>query len=71
MTAIFNMAIDAVQDAKTSFLSTYVKQDGIRKPLQSFVDSQTAFAKQLVKTGHDLATANYDALMAVAYPKTK
>lgn len=44
-----NQAIDTVQNAKTSFLKSVVTEDKYRAPLQSFVDAQTEFAKEVVR----------------------
>jgi len=45
-----NMAIDAIQSGKTSWLNQYVQDASVRKPLQQFVDAQTDFTKQIAKT---------------------
>jgi hypothetical protein len=50
------MAIDAVQNAKTGALKTFVTDESIRKPLQSFVDAQTTFAKEVAKISNEFYT---------------
>jgi len=50
MLAYANMAIDAIQSAKTTWLQTFIKDEQVRSPLQQFVESQTAFTKQVAKT---------------------
>jgi len=45
-----NMAIDAIQSGKTTWLNQYVQDASVRKPLQQFVDAQTDFTKQIAKT---------------------
>jgi hypothetical protein len=47
------MAIDAVQNAKSGALKTFVTDESIRKPLQAFVDAQTTFAKEVAKVSND------------------
>jgi hypothetical protein len=47
--------IDTVQGAKKYFVNTFVADKEIQKPLNAFVDSQTEFVKQLVKTNQALA----------------
>lgn len=47
--------IDTVQGAKKYFVNTFITDKEIQKPLNAFVDSQTEFVKQLVKTNQALA----------------
>jgi hypothetical protein len=49
-----NQAIDAIQDLNTKSLKTFVTEESFRKPLQAIVDAQTAYAKEMVKTGTEL-----------------
>lgn len=62
MLAYTNAAIDAVQNAKSQFLSTFVKEEAFKKPLQAFVDAQTIFTKQVAKSANDVveAATKYD-----------
>jgi hypothetical protein len=53
MLSYANMAIDAVQNAKSGALKTFVTDESIRKPLQAFVDAQTTFAKEVAKVSND------------------
>ena len=46
--------IDTVQGAKKYFVNTYITDKEIQKPLNAFVDTQTAFIKQIVKTNQEL-----------------
>lgn len=52
-----NMAIDAFQSGKTTWLNTFIKEESVRKPLQQFVDAQTAFTKQITQTWFDVTGA--------------
>lgn len=56
MLGFFNSIIDTVQGAKTQFINQYVQDAKYSKPLQAFVDAQTTFSKQVVKTANDVAT---------------
>jgi hypothetical protein len=47
--------IDTVQGSKKYFVSTFITDEKIRKPLNAFVDAQTAFTKQIVKSFTDIS----------------
>jgi hypothetical protein len=47
--------IDTVQGAKKYFVNTFITDKEIQKPLNAFVDTQTDFVKQIVKTNQALA----------------
>ena len=49
-----NTFIDTVQGAKKYFVNTFITDKEIQKPLNAFVDTQTAFAKQIVETNKAL-----------------
>lgn len=51
-----NWPIDMVQNAKKTWTKTYVQNEAIRTALDAYVDTQTAFVKQIV--------ANVDAVTA-------
>lgn len=40
-----NTAIDSFQDAKTQFVKTFVKNEELAKPLNTFIQAQSAYAK--------------------------
>ena len=44
-------AVDAIQNGKKEFVSTFVTNDKLAKILDSFVDAQTAYTKSAVDTG--------------------
>jgi hypothetical protein len=46
--------IDTVQNGKKYFVSSFVTDENIRKSLNAFVDAQTEFTKQIVKTNNDM-----------------
>ncbi len=70
-----NSFIDTVQGAKSTFVKTFVQHEGIAKSLNSFIDAQTKFAKELVKTSSDVTTqvaeelTKFDAKKAFAFAK--
>lgn len=47
MISAFNTAVDTVQSAKTQFVNTFVKNEELKKPLQTYIDAQTSFAKKM------------------------
>jgi hypothetical protein len=42
--------IDTIQGSKKYFVSTFITDEKIRKPLNAFVDAQTAFTKQIFQS---------------------
>jgi hypothetical protein len=52
-----NMAIDAIQSSKTSWINQFIQDKSVKEPLQQFVDAQTAFTKQIAKTYWDVTGA--------------
>jgi len=51
-----NTAIDTFQGVKTKFVETYVKNEELKKPLNTFITAQTSFAKNVVKSYNDFFT---------------
>jgi hypothetical protein len=51
-----NAFIDTIQGAKSQFLNTVVTDKKVREPLQSFVDAQTTFAKEMAKISNTVYT---------------
>jgi len=45
-----NMAIDTIQNAKNTFLDTFVKEESIKTPMKEFVQAQREFTKDVVKS---------------------
>ena len=46
--------IDTIQNAKKQIVTTFVTDKEIQKPLFAFVEAQTDFVKQIVKTNEAL-----------------
>jgi hypothetical protein len=53
--------IDTIQSAKKQFVTTFVTDKEVQKPLIGLVDAQTDFVKQIVKTNEVLANQTKDA----------
>ena len=64
-----NMAIDAIQNAKTNWLNTFVKDETVKTPLQNFVEAQTAFTKQVAKTAWEVTGAAAEATVSKVFTK--
>ena len=47
MLSAINTAIDSVQAAKTQFVKTFVTNEAVAKPLNTYIDAQTSFAKKV------------------------
>ena len=48
--------VDAIQSAKKQFVSTFVQHEGFQKVLNNFVDAQTAYTKEAITAGSNVAT---------------
>jgi hypothetical protein len=55
--------IDSVQDSKKYFVSTFVTEDQLKKPLFDFIEAQRQFTKVMVKTGNDVLSMMTDTLI--------
>ena len=60
--------IDTVQGAKKYFVNTFITDKEIQKPLNAFVDTQTAFVKQVFQTNPALAEQALTTLEKFAKP---
>ena len=52
--------IDTVQGAKKYFVNTYITDKELQKPLNAFIDKQTDFVKQVVKTNQEVSNQVLD-----------
>lgn len=52
----FDPVIDAVQSGKKTFIKTFVTNEKIASSLNDFVDSQTAYTKEVVKATTTMMT---------------
>ena len=62
-----NMAIDAIQSGKTSWLNQFVQDESVKKPVQQFVDAQTQFTKQIAKTYWNMTGAVAETLVSKVF----
>ena len=51
-----NTSIDTFQSVKTKFVETYVKNEELKKPLNTFIAAQSSFAKNVAKSYSDFFT---------------
>lgn len=56
MTSHVNTLIDTIQGAKTNFVNTFVTNEELKKPLQTYIDAQSAFAKKVVSSATEFFT---------------
>lgn len=45
-----NLYIDTVQNTKSFWVDTLIKEESIRKPLQEFISAQTIYTKEVART---------------------
>jgi hypothetical protein len=60
--------IETVQGAKKYFVSTFITDKELQKPLNAFIDKQTDFVNQIVKTNQEVTNQVLDSLSK--YSKT-
>lgn len=51
-----DQTIDAVQNGKKTFVSTFVQNEAVAKALNNFVDAQSEYTKKAAKVSQDTAT---------------
>jgi uncharacterized protein YlbG (UPF0298 family) len=56
MLSNINTSIDTFQSVKSKFVETYVKNEELKKPLNTFISAQTSFAKNVAKSYYDFFT---------------
>ena len=70
MLSAINASIDAIQGAKTEFVKTFVTNEAVAKPLNTYIDAQTSFAKKVAAEANSFWTTvgyslyNFDAKKA-------
>ena len=50
----YNSFIDSFQSGKKMFVAMFITDENLRKSLNAFVDTQTAFTKQAIQTMDDV-----------------
>lgn len=66
---MINTFIDTVQSAKSQALKTFVTNEPVRKSLQSLIDAQTTFAKQVAKSASELTNVAAETLSKADFAK--
>ena len=66
-----NMAIDAIQAGKTSWINTFVQDEKLKTPLQNFVDTQTEYTKQIAKSTWDVLNVTTEDWSNKVFPNPK
>lgn len=56
MLSFINTGIDAIETAKKSFVSTVVPNKELAKPLNSFIEAQAKFAREVATSVNDFTT---------------
>ena len=51
-----NTTIDTISGAKTQFVKSFVQNEEVAKQLQSYIDAQQSFAKNVAKSTVDFFT---------------
>ena len=69
LTTFTTIAIDSIQEGKKQFVSTFVKHDQIAKALNQFIDSQTAYTKEMVETAIETNSTFYGLITEPAFYK--
>jgi uncharacterized protein YueI len=49
-----NLFVDSIQTAKSNTLKSMITDEKVRAPLQSFIDAQTTFAKEMVRIADNM-----------------
>jgi len=66
-----NMAVDAIQSGKTSWINTFVQDEQLKTPLQTFVNTQTDYTKQILKSAWDIFNVTSEAWSNKVFPNPK
>ena len=56
MLQAINTSIDTISGAKTQFVKTFVQNAEVAKQLQTYIDAQQSFAKNVAKSSVDFFT---------------
>lgn len=60
-----DMMIDTIQNAKKAWVSTWIKDEALSKPLNDFIKSQTEFTKLAAKSMNEFQNAAGEAMAKV------
>jgi len=56
MLSAINTAIDTISGAKSQFVKTFVQNEEVKRQLQTYIDAQQSFAKNVAKTTNEFFT---------------
>ena len=65
MSKIINDAIDSIAGAKKVFVTTFVPNEELRKPLNTYIEAQTDFSKKVVTEVNNFFTTTSLAAFSV------
>ena len=57
-----NMFIDMIQNAKKTFVDTWIKDEAMSVPMHAFIKAQTEFTKEVMKQTNLVANATGQAM---------
>ena len=60
-----NMWVDTIQNAKKTWVDTWVKDESMSKPLNAFINTQTEFTKEAIKQSNAFSNAAGEAMAKV------
>ena len=69
MLSAINTSIDTIVSAKQQFVKTFVQNDAVAKPLNTYIDAQASFAKDVAQSSVDFFTTVGDAFLNIDYKK--
>jgi glutamyl-tRNA reductase len=61
-----NMFIDSIQNAKKTFVDTWIKDEAMSAPMHAFIKVQSEFTKEALKQTNLIANAAGEAMSKVA-----
>lgn len=64
-----NMAVDAIQSGKQTWIDTFIKDESLNKTLTDFVSKQTTFVKQANVSAEKVATAMTETFVGKLFKK--
>jgi len=59
---VTNIWIDTIQNAKKTWVDTWIKDESMSKPLYDFISAQTEFTKTAMKTSNEFANIAGEAM---------
>jgi hypothetical protein len=63
----YDTFIDTVQNSKKFFVNSFITEEKVRETLNSFVDAETTFTKQILKSVEDVGSYVKDQVEKTAF----